>query len=48
VSKNSWERVLAHVDAREGGYKGTKDVSRMKAVMGGRKEDVQKGTGKFE
>ncbi len=48
VSKNPWERVLSHIDTKEGGYKGAKDITRMKAVMGGRKEDFEKGAAKFE
>jgi len=47
-TKNPWEKVLTNVDAKEGGYKGIKDVSRMKAVMTGRKEDVQKGLAKID
>lgn len=39
--KKPWERVVERVDLKEGGYKGSKDISRMKAVMIARKEDKQ-------
>ena len=46
ASKNPWERVMANVDMKEGGYKGTKDIMRMKQVMASRKEDLQKRSSK--
>ena len=41
-SANPWEKVLANVEVKEGGYKGTKEVNRMKEVMMGRKGDFKK------
>ena len=46
ASKNPWERVMANIDMKEGGYKGTKDILRMKQVMASRKEALQKRSSK--
>ncbi len=48
ADKNPWDKVVSHVDIKEGGYKGTKDISRMKAVMSGRKDDFLHGKTKLE
>jgi hypothetical protein len=36
---NPWEKVVENIDLKESGYKGTKDVSRMRQVILGRKGD---------
>eukprot|EP00831_Metopus_contortus_P071220 TRINITY_DN65098_c0_g1_i1.p3 TRINITY_DN65098_c0_g1~~TRINITY_DN65098_c0_g1_i1.p3 ORF type:complete len:104 (-),score=35.16 TRINITY_DN65098_c0_g1_i1:190-501(-) len=40
--ENPWEKVIATVDIKEGGYPGSKDVSRMRAVIQSRKADPPK------
>lgn len=37
--KNPWERVVENIEVKETDYKGTKDVSRMRNVILGRKGD---------
>ncbi len=44
---NPWERVIANVEMRDTGNSAAKDLSRMRAVMAGRKNDVQEGTAAF-
>lgn len=37
--KNPWEKVVENIEIKESDYKGTKDVSRMRAVILNRKGD---------
>jgi len=42
ASKNPWERAMSYLDIKEAGYKGTKDIARMKSVIIERKSDFNK------
>jgi hypothetical protein len=41
-SKNPWERVFKHIEIKEEAYVGTNDVSRMRASMIARRNDLKK------
>ena len=38
--RNPWERVIENISMKPSEYKGTKDVSRMREVIIGRKNDL--------
>lgn len=40
--KNPWEKVVENIEVKESEYKGTKDISRMRAVILTRKGDMMK------
>jgi hypothetical protein len=41
-SRNPWEKVLSNVEAKESATSGTKDITRMRQVILGRKTDIKK------
>ena len=38
-SVNTWEKVTSNIDTKEGDYKGSKNVSRMKEIIMNKKND---------
>ena len=46
-TENNWEKVLSLVELKEGNYPGTKNVTRIKQSMIGRKNDIKNGLTKI-
>ena len=46
-NENNWDKALSLVELKEGNYPGTKNVSRMKQSMIGRKNDIKNGLAKI-
>ena len=40
--KNPWEKVLANIESKESAQSGSKDITRMRQVILGRKDDKKK------
>jgi hypothetical protein len=41
-AKNPWDRVLGNIESKESATSGSKDITRMRQVILGRKSDVKK------